>query len=123
MLAGKAGPSERWELRPLSPGLLLPQVLHNEGSWEPQYAGMTLDKLEQEDGCTTLLLVIGTSIRTDRAAKLVRSLAKKVHKGGGVVVYIDRATLPEGKWGAYFDVQLQTEVDKWVLDAFRHLSA
>ncbi|KDN38061.1 hypothetical protein RSAG8_09746, partial [Rhizoctonia solani AG-8 WAC10335] len=119
----RAGLSGRWEFRSFPPGLLLPQVLHNDGSWEPQSNGMSLGQLEQADGSAALLLVIGTSIRTDGAAKLVRSLAKKVHQGGGVVVYIDRAALPDRKWGEFVDVHLQMELDKWALDALCNINA
>ncbi|KAG8734343.1 hypothetical protein FRC11_005330 [Ceratobasidium sp. 423] len=119
---GKAGPIGRWKLRQLEPGLLLPQVLHNEGSWEIRLDGMTLSELEQADGSASLLLVIGTSIRTDGAAKLVKSLAKRVHENGGMVVYIDREPLQDWKWGQIFDIQLQTEIDMWALDASRLLN-
>ncbi|KDN36762.1 hypothetical protein RSAG8_10626, partial [Rhizoctonia solani AG-8 WAC10335] len=84
---------------------------------------MSLDELEQADGLASLLLVVGTSIKTDGAARLVKSLAKRVHAGGGVVVYIDRAPLPDRKWGDFFDLQLQTEIDLWARDASGCLNA
>jgi NAD-dependent histone deacetylase SIR2 len=119
----RIGSDIKWELRRLPPGLLMPEVLYNEGSCELECDGMNMDELEQADGSASLLLVIGTSISTDGAAKLVRSLARKVRGSGGTVMYIDRASLPNGKWAEYFDVHLRTEIDAWALDASRHLEA
>ncbi|KAB5589101.1 hypothetical protein CTheo_7463 [Ceratobasidium theobromae] len=110
------GPDFKWNLRQLPPGLLLPQVLHNEASWELECNGMGIEQLEQADGCADLFLVIGTSLKVDGAAKLVRSLAKKVHRSGGVVIYVNRDKLSGGKWAEYFDVQLQVEIDMWAVD-------
>ncbi|KAG8734427.1 hypothetical protein FRC11_014273 [Ceratobasidium sp. 423] len=109
-------------LRQLAPGLLLPKVLLNEESREVEFNGMTMDELEQVDGSASLLLVIGTSIRTDGAAKLVKSLAKKVHKTGGTVVYIDRSQLQGSRWGDFFDVHIQAEIDEWARDSAVRLS-
>ncbi|KAG8720296.1 hypothetical protein FRC09_009789 [Ceratobasidium sp. 395] len=108
--------------RRLPPGLLLPEILHNEDSREIQSNGLSLDELERSDGSASLLLVIGTSIKTDGAAKLVKSLSRKVHDSGGAVVYIDRGKLAESTWARYFDVQLRTDIDMWAEDACYHLS-
>ncbi|KAB5587811.1 hypothetical protein CTheo_8746 [Ceratobasidium theobromae] len=117
------GPNCKWDLRRLPPGLLLPQILHNEASWELECDGKDIDQLEQVDGDADVFLVIGTSIKTDGAAKLVRSLAKKVHSSGGVVVYVNRDKLSDGKWAEYFDLQLQTEIDVWAMDMARYPAA
>ncbi|KAG8691593.1 hypothetical protein FRC11_000303 [Ceratobasidium sp. 423] len=113
----KPDPSRKWNFRRLPPGALLPQVLLNEQSVEVQFNGMTMDELERVDGSAALFLVIGTSIRTDGATKLVKSLARKVHQNGGTVVYIDRSKLQDSKWGDYFDVHIQAEIDDWAHDS------
>ncbi|KAG8791748.1 hypothetical protein FRC12_008229 [Ceratobasidium sp. 428] len=109
-------------LRPIAPGLLLPEIVCNEESREIQFEGLSLDELERSDGSASLLLVIGTSIKTDGAAKLVRSLSRKVHDSGGAVVYIDRGKLAGRTWAPYIDVQLRTDIDMWAEDACYHLS-
>ncbi|KAG8795538.1 hypothetical protein FRC12_012977 [Ceratobasidium sp. 428] len=108
--------------RELPPGLLLPKILHNEDSSEIQSDGLTLDELERLDGSASLLLVIGTSIKADGAAKLIKSLSRKVHSSGGAVVYIDRGKLAGRTWAPYFDVQLCTDIEMWAEDACYYLS-
>jgi NAD-dependent SIR2 family protein deacetylase len=114
---GKSGAGSKWNLRPLPPGLLLPKVLHNEGSWEIELDGKFMDELEQTDSIASLLYILGTSIRTDGAAKLIRALAKRVHNNNGIVVYVDRQILKDRKLASYFDLQIESDLDVWAKDA------
>ncbi|CEL53171.1 NAD-dependent histone deacetylase HST3 OS=Saccharomyces cerevisiae (strain ATCC 204508 / S288c) GN=HST3 PE=1 SV=1 [Rhizoctonia solani AG-1 IB] len=119
---GKTGAGSKWNLRSLPPGLLLPKVLHNEGSWEIELDGKLMDELEQMDSVASLLYILGTSIRTDGAAKLIRALAKQVHNNNGIVVYVDRQALRDRKLASYFDLQIQSDLDVWAKDACQSLN-
>jgi hypothetical protein len=101
----------------------LPDVVHNQDSRLFERGGINLDQMQKVDGRAQLRLVIGTSIGSDGVTKLVRSLAKDVHRAGGAVVYIDRARLPSSRWVGYFDLHLQTDIDTWAADASECLAA
>ncbi|KAG8722660.1 hypothetical protein FRC08_014405 [Ceratobasidium sp. 394] len=109
-------------LRSLAPGYLMPNVVFNHGCREHECAGLTLGELEKVDGRAELLLVIGTSISTQGTARLVRSLAKRVHQSGGAVLYINRTGLSSARWIDHFDAHLETEIDEWAMDTSLRLA-
>lgn len=122
MKGGTSGEGYRRRLRPLPPGYLMPDIVYNQDSREFERGGMSLDEMARLDGRAELLLVIGTSLKTDGVARLVRSLANSVHRSGGSVVYIDQARPPTSRWNPYLDLHLQTDIDAWAVDAFKHLA-
>jgi NAD-dependent SIR2 family protein deacetylase len=67
------------------------------------------------------LLIVGTSIQTQGIAELTRALAKQVHERKGLVVYINRDSLPGAKWDKHIDLHLKVEIEAWAsetLDAY-----
>lgn len=95
-------------------GSLVPNILFNEDSAEITRSGKHLDQLALHDSSyTDLLLVIGTSLRTGGIAKLVRLLANGVHNTGGVVIYVNRDSLPSRAWEPFVDLHLQTDIEDW----------
>ncbi|KAG8715074.1 hypothetical protein FRC08_011026 [Ceratobasidium sp. 394] len=114
-----------WEarLRRLSPGYMLPAIVYNHDSREHELEGMSLDEMEEADGRADLLLIVGTSITTQGVARLVKSLAKKVHQYGGAVVYIDRGKLSKSKWAGFVDLQLAVDIETWAKDLFKLLDS
>ncbi|KAG8728803.1 hypothetical protein FRC10_004564, partial [Ceratobasidium sp. 414] len=114
-----------WEarLRELSPGYMLPDIVYNQDSREHELEGMSLDEMEKADGCADLLLIVGTSVAAEGAAKLARSLANGVHQYGGAVVYIDRGRLTKSKWSGFVDLQLAIDIEKWAGDFFELLDS
>lgn len=89
---------------------LRPAVLLNE-SIDPEllYDGTLYDSLMEEVGGSDLLLIVGTSLKTDSAFNLVRDLAETVHNSEGAVVLIDTAELKKGRLAQLVDFHLQMD--------------
>jgi NAD-dependent SIR2 family protein deacetylase len=102
---------------------MLPDIVYNQDSRGHELEGMSLDEMEEADGGADLLLILGTSLATSGATKLAKSLAKKVHGHGGVVVYIDRGQLPKSKWSRVVDIQLEVNIEEWAEDMLSLLSS
>ncbi|KAG9120911.1 hypothetical protein FRC07_003361 [Ceratobasidium sp. 392] len=112
-----------WEarLRTSISGYLTPDIVYNQDSREHGLEDMSLEEMEEVDAHVDLLLIIGTSLATEGAAKLTKSLAKNVHENGGVVVYVDRGRLPDGKWSGSVDLQIDIDIETWAADLLRLL--
>jgi NAD-dependent SIR2 family protein deacetylase len=78
---------------------------------------MSLDDMEASDGRADLLLVIGTLLKAQGAATLVKSLSKKVHASGGAVIYINRGSPSPGPWAGHIDLHLETDIEEWARDS------
>lgn len=75
-------------------------------------AGKQLSKLlDAADNCD-LLLVVGTSLKSEAFGSLVRDVARRVHSGEGVVVYIDRESLNARKWAHHVDFHLRLDIEQ-----------
>lgn len=94
----------------------MPSILFNEDSAEILQKGRSLDEMVADDSSTDLLLVIGTTLRTDGIAKLVKTLAKGVRDAGGAVLYVNRDSLPPRTWGALVDLHIQIDIEDWSRD-------
>ncbi|KAG8768460.1 hypothetical protein FRC12_005546 [Ceratobasidium sp. 428] len=113
-------PEAQRRLRPLSPGLLIPDIVWKEDSRDHSVDRKSFEQLQLKDGKAHLLMVIGTSIATPGAARLVRSLAAKVHEHGGVVVYVNDSA-PDGKWTDHIDLHILGKIDPWAAEASTRL--
>ncbi|KAB5587670.1 hypothetical protein CTheo_8890 [Ceratobasidium theobromae] len=115
---GEGGlPADQRRLRPLPPGCLLPDVVWNQDSRDHSINGQSLDQLQELDGQADMLLVIGTSIGTHGVAKIVKTLAKNIHRNQGAVVYIGKARPLTSSWAEYIDLQLESDIDDWAENA------
>ncbi|QRW11071.1 NAD-dependent histone deacetylase SIR2 [Ceratobasidium sp. AG-Ba] len=115
--------TEKRRLRTLPPGLLLPDIVWNQDSRDHSTGAIGLDKLLELDGRADLLLIIGTSISTQGAARLVRALAREVHARGGAVVYIGRGSLSWGAWSQSIDLMVDWDIDVWATEASQRSQA
>lgn len=100
-------------LRERNPGELLPNILLNGDSKVLYNGKKPLHSLVLVDGRCSVLLVIGTSLKCPGAAGVVKDLAKIVRESGGVVIYINRQTLPASTWAQYFDLHIKTDIEEW----------
>ncbi|QRW13063.1 SIR2 family transcriptional regulator [Ceratobasidium sp. AG-Ba] len=82
----------------------------------------SFEQQQKRDGQSELLLVIGTSLTTEGAARLVRLLSCKVHLHQGVVVYIGRAASLNAQWARHFDLYIDGDIDEWAADACKYLT-
>lgn len=105
--------AQRENKRQRTVGTLLPSILFNEASTEITSGGKHLEELIADDSYSDLLLVIGTSLRTDGIARLVKLLAGGVHAAGGAVIYVNRDSLSARTWGQFIDLHLQTDIEDW----------
>jgi NAD-dependent SIR2 family protein deacetylase len=67
-----------------------------------------------------VLLVVGTSLKTEMSEHLVKTLANSLHTAGRRVIYIGTDKLARKTWGNHVDVCLQLDVQEW---ARRQLAA
>ncbi|QRV85659.1 NAD-dependent histone deacetylase SIR2 [Ceratobasidium sp. AG-Ba] len=115
--------TEKQQLRTLPPGLLLPDIVWNQDSQDHSTGAIGLDKLLELDRRADLLLIIGTSISTQGAARLVRALAREVHARGGAVVYIGQGSLSWGAWSQSIDLMVDWDIDVWATKASQQSQA
>ncbi|QRW09608.1 NAD-dependent histone deacetylase SIR2 [Ceratobasidium sp. AG-Ba] len=114
-------PDGQYEFRTLPAAMLLPDVVWNQDSRDHRLNNMTLHQLIERDGRADVLLVMGTTISTPGAARLVRELARLVQRHGGVAVYINRgATLPTS-WAGYIALCVSCDIDSWAHGTSRML--
>jgi NAD-dependent SIR2 family protein deacetylase len=90
---------------------LRPAVLADEGLTFDMEAGEQLNDLVSAAEDCDALLVVGTSLKNEPFCKLVREVASKVHSIGGAVVYIDRESLNERRWGHHIDFHLRGDIE------------
>jgi hypothetical protein len=105
--------SNGMRLRDRIPGELLPDILLNDDSTELWKRGKTLDELIVIDGQCDLLLIMGTSLKSRGAAGVVKKLANNAHEYGGMVIYIDKKSLPTHEWASYIDLHLEADLEEW----------
>jgi hypothetical protein len=84
---------------------------------------MSIDEMEVIDGSADLLLVIGTMLHTNGAAKLVKSLSRRVHSSGGAVIFINGGFLLASTWSSYIDLHLETDIEEWAEDSVSKVSS
>lgn len=97
-------------------GSLVPRILFNEDSAEITQNGKSLKEMIADDSSTDLLLVIGTSLRTNGIAKLVKSLARGTHGAGGAVLYVNKDPLSASAWGTSIDLHIKIDIEDWSWD-------
>jgi NAD-dependent SIR2 family protein deacetylase len=89
---------------------LRPAVLLDENIDLEVQIGELYDLLIQVVKECDLLLIVGTSMRTNATSSLVQDLAGTIHQYDGVVVYIDIAELKPGRFKGYVDFHLKMDV-------------
>lgn len=100
--------------RPVRIGSLRPDiVLYNEMHHEGVRIGLTLSSDISKK--PNILIIIGTSLKVTGLKRMVKDIAKSVHKNqNGLVVYINKTpVLPCSEWEGVFDYELVGESDKW----------
>lgn len=73
---------------------------------------MDLEEMLAADTKVDLLLVVGTSLKTEGTYKLVKKMVQDVHRYGGASIYVDRSKM-EKKLASLFDVQLKIDIENW----------
>ncbi|KAG8697633.1 hypothetical protein FRC08_006404 [Ceratobasidium sp. 394] len=104
------------------PGRLLPDVVLDDKAPELWADNEQLKKILLKDGNCDVLLLLGPRLRSQGAARLVQSLAEKVHIFGGSVIYIDWKTLPSDVWGRHVDLHIEADVDAWAENYLHNIS-
>jgi hypothetical protein len=56
---------------------------------------------------------MGTRLKSQGAASLVKALATTVRQSGGIVVYVDWYNLPPSSWAKYIDLHIQMDLEEW----------
>ncbi|KAG8717071.1 hypothetical protein FRC08_008235 [Ceratobasidium sp. 394] len=113
----------RMKLRCSKPGELLPDILLNDESKDVWATGETLDKMVLRDARCDLMIVVGTRLKSQGAAQVVKALAAKVHVHGGTVVYVDWKSLAPSVWAHHIDLHLETNIEEWAKDCIVALNA
>lgn len=104
--------------RELAPGVLRPDIVLY-GETDPQSS--LISDIIRHDLCLDLdlLLVLGTSLATHGVRRLVRDFGTTVHRGNGVVVYVNRTGPPKAAFGGVIDYWVEWDCDEWVRDLMR----
>lgn len=100
--------------RPVRIGSLRPDiVLYNEMHHEGVRIGLTLSSDIGKK--PNVLVIIGTSLKVTGLKRMVKDIARSVHKNpNGLVVFINKTpVLPSSEWEGVFDYELVGESDKW----------
>lgn len=93
-------------------GYLVPNVLLNQQPVEISHNGMDLEEMLNMDTQVDLVLVVGTSLKTEGTYKLVKRMIQEVHHNGGVAIYVDKSRA-EKRLALLFDLQLQVDIEHW----------
>ncbi|KAG9100038.1 hypothetical protein FS749_016457 [Ceratobasidium sp. UAMH 11750] len=101
-------------------GYLAPAILFNQESAAGKDGQDYHKMLEKHGRATKLLLIAGTSLMTPGTACMARSLAGWVHRGKGLVVYVNRQPLA-ASWEKYIDLHLETELGPWATMTMRDI--
>ncbi|KAG8713536.1 hypothetical protein FRC09_018610 [Ceratobasidium sp. 395] len=101
---------QRKRRRPV--GHLIPDVLFNHEEIDFSQEGTGLAVMLDNDSRVDLLLVVGTSLRTDGLFKIVKLMAQSVHAVGGAVVYVDRCAAGS-RLSGFMDMHFQMDIDAW----------
>jgi NAD-dependent histone deacetylase SIR2 len=68
-----------------------------------------------------LLLVMGTSLSVYSVKDAVRSIAKAVRRGGGLVILVNKTEVSApSMWRKVFDFHIKNEADEWVKETVSH---
>jgi hypothetical protein len=103
--------------RPLKIGTLLPNiVLYNDPTPHPSAADTTSLISSDLGRHPDLLLIFGTSLKVFGIKKLVRDFAKTVHANKGIVIFINKASVPASEWKGIIDYWVEGDCDDWVHD-------
>lgn len=73
--------------------------------------GATGDAVMKLSKKCDLLLIAGTSLKSDHMTRVVKENARIVRKAGGAVVLIDRAPINMRKWNSHIDFHLQVDIE------------
>ena len=93
-------------------GYLVPHILFNQQPSELSHNGTDIDRLLTADVRVDVMLVVGTSLKTDGTYRLVKQMSENVREHGGIVIYIDNSSAGK-KLASLFDMQIQVEIEDW----------
>lgn len=69
-----------------------------------------------------MLLIVGTSLKTDGARQMARDMARVVHKSkNGTVVYVGLHAPSRSEWSGVIDYCIQSDCDEWSREAISKL--
>lgn len=91
---------------------LRPAVLLDESISYELEAGDELGEVMTSIKECEILLVVGTSLISEKVCNLVRDLARALHAVGGAVVYIDTQPLNIRKWNSFIDFHMQVDIEE-----------
>lgn len=93
-------------------GYLVPNILLNQQPVEISHDGMDLQEMLAADSTADLLLVVGTSLKTDGTYKLVKAMSQAIRSCGGAAVYVDKSKA-DRRLGSLIDMQIQVDIENW----------
>ncbi|KAG8737093.1 hypothetical protein FRC10_008585 [Ceratobasidium sp. 414] len=94
------------------PSCIAQNVLYNHEEVDISEEGNGLAAKLDEDSQVDLLLIVGTSLKTDGLFKLVKLMAQEVHAAGGAVIYVDKRNAGL-KFSSFVDMHFQMDIDTW----------
>ncbi|QRV97793.1 capsular polysaccharide export protein [Ceratobasidium sp. AG-Ba] len=101
-------------------GYLIPDLLYNQETLDLSDESSGLANQLASDSGVDALLVVGTSLKTPGAYRLVKMMAQCTHESGGIVVYIDRNQAPK-RFSEFLDMHLEVDIDTWASYMFKLL--
>lgn len=60
-----------------------------------------------------LLIIVGTPLKTEGIAMVVKNLANHIKKRSGHVIYVDPGAINGRIWDRYIDIHLKLDLQEW----------